>query len=105
MDALELVQDLGAELEQSPLSLMGAAMEALGGYHTISDSADDLTLRVFFMLRLSGFASHGIADRVRKVAEAGMTDITTPQDFIDNFGTIPPMGHIQHSVATPINVL
>ena len=104
MDTLELVQDLNAEHELSPLALMGAAMKALDGYYTLSDSADDLALRVFFMLRFSGFTSHDIADSVKKVAEQGMDQVCTPQVFIDSFGTLPAMAPIQHAVATPVGV-
>jgi hypothetical protein len=101
MMALELTQeDLNAEVE-----LMGQAMAALQGYCTASDSAEDLTLRVFFMLRLSGFSSHDIADRARVAASVGLSEITTPQEFIDGFGTVPPMTPPSQPItATPIAV-
>jgi hypothetical protein len=66
---------------------MGEAMEVPGGYHTTSDNAGDLTPRVSFALRFSGFSAHDIADRA---ADTGMTEVTTPRDFIDGFSGLSP---------------
>jgi hypothetical protein len=83
---------------------MSQAMKALGGYITDTDSADDLTYRVFYMLRFCGFSAQAIAVRVKHTADNGLDDPITPTQFINGFGTIPDMAPLRHVASTSLKV-
>jgi hypothetical protein len=95
-EALELIQDLNHDA-LTPAALIDEAM-------TGTDSANDLTYRVFYMLRFCGFSVQTIAMRVKQTADNGLDDPITPTQFIHGFGTIPDMAPLRHVASATIKV-